>query len=41
MPFGPLFMAGGYRYDNRKIDYKDVDVDADIKGPFVEVGFEF
>ena len=41
MPFGPLFVAGGYRYDNIKIDYKDVDVDADFKGPFAEVGFEF
>ena len=41
MPFGPLFVAGGYRYDNIKIDYKDVDVDADFKGPFAEAGFEF
>lgn len=41
MPFGPLFVAGGYRYDNIKIDYQDIDVDADIKGPFAEVGFEF
>jgi outer membrane protein len=41
MPFGPLFVAGGYRYDNVKIDYEDVDVDADFKGPFAEAGFEF
>jgi outer membrane protein len=41
MPFGPLFVAGGYRYDNIKIDYQDVDVDADFKGPFAEVGFDF
>jgi outer membrane protein len=41
MPFGPLFVAGGYRYDNVKIDYDDVDVDADFKGPFAEAGFEF
>jgi outer membrane protein len=41
MPFGPLFAAGGYRYDNIKIDYQDVDVDADFKGPFAEVGFDF
>ena len=40
-PFGPLFVAGGYRYDNIKIDYQDVDVDADFKGPFAEVGFDF
>jgi outer membrane protein len=41
MPFGPLFVAGGYRYDNINIDYQDVDVDADFKGPFAEAGFEF
>ena len=41
MPFGPLFIAGGYRYDNVKIDYQDVDVDADFKGPFAEIGFDF
>ncbi|CAB1059661.1 hypothetical protein D1BOALGB6SA_4423 [Olavius sp. associated proteobacterium Delta 1] len=41
MPFGPLFVAGGYRYDNIKIDYQDIDVDADFKGPFAEVGFDF
>jgi len=41
MPFGPLFVAGGYRYDNVKIDYDDVDVDADFEGPFAEAGFEF
>jgi outer membrane protein len=41
MPFGPLFVAGGYRYDNIKIDYQDVDVDADFRGPFAEIGFAF
>jgi len=41
MPFGPLYVAGGYRYDNIKIDYQDVDVDADFEGPFAEVGFDF
>jgi outer membrane protein len=41
MPFGPLYVAGGYRYDNINIDYQDVDVDADFKGPFAEAGFEF
>jgi outer membrane protein len=40
-PFGPLFVAGGYRYDNIKIDYKDVDVDAKFTGPFAEVGVSF
>jgi outer membrane protein len=41
MPFGPLYVAGGYRYDNVKIDYQDVDLDADFKGPFGEIGLEF
>ncbi len=41
MPFGPLYLAGGYRYDNVKIDYQDVEVDAEFEGPFAEIGFEF
>jgi outer membrane protein len=41
MPFGPLFVSGGYRYDSVKIDYKDVDVDTEFRGPFAEAGFEF
>jgi outer membrane protein len=40
-PFGPFFVAGGYRYDNVSIDYQDVDVDVVFQGPFVEAGFEF
>jgi outer membrane protein len=40
-PFGPLFIAGGYRYDDVRIDYKDVDVDAEFRGPFAEAGFSF
>ena len=40
-PFGPLFLAGGYRYDSVKIDYQDVDIDAEFRGPFAEVGFDF
>lgn len=40
-PFGPLFAAAGYRYDNAKIDYKDIDVDAKFTGPFAEVGLSF
>ena len=39
--FGPVFVAGGYRYDNIKIDYDDIDIDAEFKGPFAEVGLEF
>jgi len=40
-PFGPFFIAGGYRYDRVNIDYEDVDVDATFQGPFAEAGFEF
>ena len=40
-PFGPFFIAGGYRYDDIDIDDHDVLVDASIGGPFAEVGFEF
>lgn len=41
MPFGPLFITGGYRYDSVKIDYEDVDVDAEFRGPIAEIGFNF
>ncbi len=40
-PFGPFFIAGGYRYDDIDFDYQDVLVEANIGGPFAEVGFEF
>jgi len=41
MPFGPLYVAAGYRYDNINIDYQDVEVDAEFEGPFAEIGLEF
>lgn len=40
-PFGPFFVAGGYRYDTVKIDYQDIDIDTEFEGPFAEVGFDF
>lgn len=40
-PYGPFFVAGGYRYDNVKIDYDDLDIDAKFQGPFAELGLEF
>ena len=40
-PYGPLFVAGGYRYDNVKIDYSDLDLDVKFQGPFAEAGLEF
>lgn len=36
-----IFMAGGYRYQELKIDVSDVKSKIKLKGPFVEVGFEF
>ena len=38
---GPLFAAGGYRYDKLKLDEDDVYVDVEISGPFLEAGFSF
>ena len=39
--FGPLFVAGGYRYDKYDIDEEGVIVDADFSGPFGELGLSF
>jgi outer membrane protein len=38
---GPVFVAGGYRYDNLKIDYQNIDIDTEFYGPFAEAGLEF
>lgn len=40
-PFRPVFISGGYRYEDIKIDEKDVKATLKFKGPFVEVGIEF
>ena len=40
-PFGPVFVAAGYRYEKVKIDRDDVRADASFGGPFGEVGVEF
>ena len=40
-PFGPFFIAGGYRYDSIKLDEEDLRLDAQVDGVFVETGFEF
>ncbi len=40
-PFGPIFVAGGYRYEKSKIDYSDVKANVKIGGPFLELGFVF
>jgi len=39
--FGPVFVAGGYRYDKVDIDESDVVVDFDLQGPFAEIGLKF
>ncbi|HUI44978.1 MAG TPA: TIGR04219 family outer membrane beta-barrel protein [Nitrospirota bacterium] len=41
MPFGPLFISGGYRSEQIKIDQSDVKTDAKFSGPFVEAGVIF
>jgi len=38
---GPLFLAGGYRYDKVELDEEDVLADVEISGPFLEAGFSF
>ncbi len=40
-PFDPFFIAGGYRYENIKLDHQDVDASLTFQGPFVEVGVDF
>ncbi|MCE5194349.1 MAG: TIGR04219 family outer membrane beta-barrel protein [Nitrospiraceae bacterium] len=40
-PIGPLFIAGGYRYEDVKIDEKSVKASLKFQGPFVETGLEF
>jgi outer membrane protein len=40
-PFGPIFLAGGYRYEKAKIDQSDVKAKVTIGGPFLEAGFVF
>ena len=38
---GPLFVAGGYRFDKVEIDESDVVAEIEFKGPFVEMGLKF
>lgn len=40
-PVGPLFFAGGYRFEQIKIDENDVEADLEFAGPFAEVGVQF
>ena len=38
---GPAFAAAGYRYEDLEIDEEDVVLDAEFKGPFIELGINF
>jgi len=38
---GPVFVAGGYRFDKLEIDEEDVVTDIEFKGPFLELGLKF
>jgi hypothetical protein len=38
---GPVFVAGGYRFDKLELDEEDVVADIEFKGPFVELGLKF
>jgi len=40
-PFGPVFIAGGYRMEEIKIDHSDVEVSIKFAGPFLEAGVQF
>ena len=38
---GPLFLAGGYRYDKLEIDEEELVAEVEFQGPFVELGLKF
>ena len=35
---GPVFLAGGYRYEKSKLDEDDIQPDMEFSGPFIELG---
>ncbi len=35
---GPVFLAGGYRYEKSKLDEDDIQADMEFSGPFLELG---
>ena len=41
MPFGPLFISGGYRSEEIKINESDIKTDVKVTGPFIEAGVKF
>ncbi len=40
-PIGPVFIAGGYRYEDIKIDKSNIKANIKFDGPFAELGLEF
>ncbi|MCK5427171.1 MAG: hypothetical protein KAJ34_05705, partial [Thermodesulfovibrionia bacterium] len=40
-PMGPVFIAGGYRLNDIKTDYSDVEASIKLRGPFIETGVMF
>jgi outer membrane protein len=38
---GPVFIAGGYRFDKIDVDEEGTVADIDFAGPFIELGFAF
>jgi len=40
-PAGPFFIAAGYRHNDIKIDYGDIEASIKLSGPFVESGVIF
>jgi outer membrane protein len=40
-PMGPVFVAGGYRLNDIKIDYSDIEASIKLRGPFIETGVMF
>jgi outer membrane protein len=40
-PFGPVFLAAGYRYEKLKIDEEGIKAETNVGGPFGEAGVEF
>lgn len=39
-PIGPVFIGGGYRYEDFKMDEQDVNASLKFQGPFLEAGIQ-
>jgi outer membrane protein len=38
---GPVFVAGGYRFDKLEIDEEELVAEIEFQGPFIEIGLKF